>query len=301
MDYGIPEDLDLSSLDGGSDNTPAPGVENPGLLENQGATNQGSFDPNLPITYKASGKDLTEPLSAVIQRAQRGYDYAQLVAQHKQQVDQQQAEYQARQQQIQEMESQWKPYHEYASQNPEWANYVRQQWENRFNSQQQAAPEQRDQQQANNPNLPPEVQRELSEMRQFMSEMKQQQANARQAEQDAALAQEIQNIQKQYSDVDFSHTDPETGETLERRVLRHAQENRIFNFGAAFKDFYFDKLMERNVTRAKEEVAKTMQQKTKSGFLAQSPTPLMQNGQAPNVRGMSYHQLMDLAATELGI
>lgn len=301
MDYGIPDNLDISSLDtGGSDNIPAPGVDNPGLPTDQNQPNQSSFDPNLPITYKASGKDLTEPLSAVIQRAQRGYDYAQLVSTHKQQVEQQQAEFEARQRQIHEMESQWKPYHEFASQNPEWANHVRQAWENRFNSQQQAAPTEQ-QQSSINPNLPPEVQRELAEVRQFISEMKQQREEARQAEQDMALAQEIQGIQKAYPDIDFSHTDPETGESLEARVLRHAQERRIYNFSAAFKDFYFDKLMERNVTRAKEEVAKTMQQKAKSGFLAQSPTPLMQQGQAPNVRGMSYHQLMDIAATELGI
>jgi hypothetical protein len=311
MGYDIPENLDLASLETGSDYSPAPGTDGlpEGTQQGQQQQNSLTYDPNLPISYKASGKDLTEPLSEVIKRAQRGYDYAQLVNQHKQQVQETQAQWEQRQRQIQEMESQWKPYHEFAQQNPDWANHVRSQWENRFNSLQQSAPQnqsgfdqQQQQQQGQVPsNLPPEVQRELSEMRQFMSDVRQQQAAAQQAAQDAALADEINGIRKSYPDIDFTHTDPETGESLEVRVLRHAQENRIHNFEAAFKHYYFDKLMERNVMRAREDVAKTMQKNQKNGFLAQSNVPLMNQNNQPDLRRLSYHQLMDVAATELGI
>ena len=260
------------------------------------------FDPNLPVTYKASGKDLTEPLSTVIQRAQRGYDYAQLVQQHKQR----ESELQAQQQRISDMENQWKPYHEYASQNPEWANYLKQNWESRFNwqNQQQAAPQNEfgtGQQQQQGNNLPPEVAQKIAKMEQFIAQQEQQQQLAERAAQDNALAQEIESIRKTYPDIDFSHTNPETGESLEAQVLRHAQENRIYNYQAAFKDFYFDKLMERNVMQAKESAAKQMTQQHKTGFLASSDRPLLTQDQSGNnLKGLSYHSLMDLAAKELG-
>ena len=259
---------------------------------------QSSFDPNMVVQYKASGKDLSEPLSTVIQRAQRGYDYAQLVSQHKQR----EAEMQTQQQRIAEMESQWKPYHEYASQNPEWANFVRSQWESRYNFQgSQQAPVETAQPQSQF-NLPPQIAQEISELRQFVNEQKQQQVLAQKASEDAALSQEIDSIRKQYPDVDFSHTNPETGESLESQILRHAQENRIFNFSAAFKDFYFDKLMERNVMKAKEDTAKTLTQQHKNGFLASSDKPLLAtNTGNVNFKNTSYHQLMDLAAAEFGI
>jgi hypothetical protein len=134
-----------------------------------------------------------------------------------------------------------------------------------------------------------------------MAEQKQREALRIQAEQDAALANEINEVRKAYSDVDFSHTDPDTGESLEDRVLRHAQEKRIYNFGAAFKDYYFDKLMERNVLKAKETVAKTIQNNNKQGFLASGPESMLTRNTPPNVRGMSYHQLADLAISELGL
>jgi hypothetical protein len=289
-----------SQLDAGTfDQAPTPTPEG----GQPGQPGQGSsFDPNMLVTYKASGKDLSEPLSTVIQRAQRGYDYAQLVQQHKQR----ESELQTQQQRISEMESQWKPYHEYASQNPEWANYLKQNWESRFNwqGQQQATPQnefaQGQQQQQGTNNLPPEVAQKIAKMEQFIAQQEQQQQLAERAAQDNALAQEIESIRKTYPDIDFSHTNPETGESLESQILRHAQENRIYNYQAAFKDFYFDKLMERNVMQAKESAAKQMTQQHKTGFLASSDKPLLTHDQPGVNTKLSYHSLMDIAAKELG-
>jgi hypothetical protein len=258
----------------------------------------------MVINYKASGRDLAEPLSSVIARAQRGYDYAQLVTQHKQQVAEQQAQWQQRQQELAQIEAQWKPYHEFATQNPTWAEHVKNTWENRFNV--QAAQPTQDftqqaQQAASNLNLPPEVQAELAEMRQFRSEIMAEREAARVAAQDAALAQEIDTVRKAYPDIDLGLTDPQTGESLEAQILRHANENRIFNFQAAFKDFMFDRLLTREVTKAKETTAKTMMNQRKEGFLASSPQSMLQPNGGQNRGPMSYHQAMELAAREMGL
>lgn len=261
---------------------------------------QSPFDPNLVIPYKANGRDISEPLSTVIQRASMGYNYAQLVQQHKQQ----QTELEAQRQQLASQQQKWGQYDEYATQNPEWADHVRQQWESRlnfgqsnaFNQQNSFAPDQQQMQAG----LPPEVAKELNEMRSFRDQYKAEQQVRMQQEQDAELAAEINSIQSEYPDIDMQSTDPMTGESVEQQILRHAQAHGISNFRAAFRDMYFDKLLARGQTQAKEVVAKQMQQQVKNGILGQSNTPMLQNNNMQSMKGKNYHSLMDLAAKELG-
>jgi hypothetical protein len=268
----------------------------------QAPINQSSFDPNLVIPYKANGKELSEPLSTVIQRASMGYNYAQLVQQHKAE----QAALEAQKAQIQEQAQKWQQYDEFANSNPEWAEYVRSQWESRFNFGQQnqnqgmnSFGQQAQQQQVG---IPPELSSKLQEMESFIGQYRQEQQARMQAEQDAELASEISAIQNQYPDIDLKATDPMTGENVEQQVLRHAQAHGISNFRAAFRDFMFDKLQARGQTQAKESVARQMQQQHKNGILGQSSSPMLQTEQGNvNVRGQSYHSLMDMAAKELGL
>ena len=261
--------------------------------------NQSPYDPNLNIPYKANGKDITEPLATVVQRASMGYNYAQLMQQYKQREEAMKAQ----EQQIAQQSQKWREYDEYASQNPQWADHVRQSWESRFNSSVQAQNQGLDfngtQQQSS---LPPEVMSELSEMRSFVQQYRAEQQARMQAEQDATLNNEIQTIQNEFPDIDLRATDPTTGENLEQQILLHAQTNGINSFRAAFRDYMFDKLLARGTTHAKETVAKQMQQQVKQGFLGQSDTPMFggQQGQG-KLSGHSYHSLMDLAARELGL
>ena len=258
-----------------------------------------SYDPNLVINYKASGRDLAEPLSAVIQRAQRGYDYGNLVAQMKTR-EQQIAE---RETKAQQLEGKWKPYDEYANQNPAWADFVRSNWESRLNwngnSQQ---PSQLDNVQSTG-QVPPELMKEIGELKTFKQQWEQQQVIARQAEEDVRLNQHIEQTKTQYPDIDFSHTDPATGMSLEMRVLQHASQNGIHNFGAAFRDFYHDQLLNRAIVKSREEVGKQVQSQHKQGFLAQSDKSMMNNGQPTNItshRG-SYHDSIMQGAKEMGL
>lgn len=265
--------------------------------EQAGQPAQSSFDPNMVIQYKASGKDLSEPMSTVIKRAQQGYNYAQLVAGHKQR----ESELESRIQQANDKEQRWQPYHEYAEKNPEWADHVRQQWENRLSYQKPSNPMQQPTE-SSQYNLPPEVSQKISRMEQFIEQQEIQAQMAQRASEDHALATEIEQIRKSYPDIDFSHTDPETGESLEARVLRHAQDNRIFNFEAAFKHYYFDKLLDRQVLKAKEDATKALTQAQKSGFLASGDKPMLTQNPfiSQQNKHMSYHQAMDVAARELG-
>lgn len=294
VDFNIDQvasEIDSGSFGGGD---PAPAGQAP--------IQQSSFDPNLVIPYKANGKDLQEPLSTVIQRASMGYNYAQLVQQHKAE----QAALEAQKAQIQEQAQKWQQYDEFANSNPQWAEYVRSQWESRFNfggqNQNQGIDAFGSQQAQQQAGIPPEVSNKLREMESFIGQYRQEQQARMQAEQDAELASEISTIQNQYPDIDLKATDPMTGESVEQQVLRHAQTYGISNFRAAFRDFMFDKLQARGQTQAKETVARQMQQQHKNGILGQSNSPMLQtDGGNVNVRNQSYHSLMDMAAKELGL
>ena len=287
----IATEIDNGSFGGGD---PAP--------TGQAPIQQSSFDPNLVIPYKANGKDLQEPLSTVIQRASMGYNYAQLVQQHKAE----QAALDAQKAQLQEQAQKWQQYDEFANSNPQWAEYVRSQWESRFNfggqNQNQGMDTFGSQQAQQQAGIPPEVSNKLREMESFIGQYRQEQQARMQAEQDAELASEISTIQNQYPDIDLKATDPMTGESVEQQVLRHAQTYGISNFRAAFRDFMFDKLQARGQTQAKETVARQMRQQHKNGILGQSNSPMLQtDGGNVNVRNQSYHSLMDMAAKELGL
>jgi len=290
-EYNLDQAMDGISSDGdGVANTPSPAE----------SINQPAFDPNLVVPYKANGKEISEPLSTVIQRASMGYNYAQLMQQYKQQ----QAELEAQRNEINQSAQKWRQYDEYASQNPDWANHVRSQWENRLNFGNQSNPtqtnEQPFEQQQREMNLPPQVAQELNELRTFMQQYKQDREAQHQAEQDAQLAQEVDSVQKAYPDFDLRATDPQTGESLEQQILMHAQTYGIGSFRAAFRDFMYDKLVARGTNQAKETVAKQMQQQYKQGIVGQSNTPMTPSYSRPQGR-LNYEQAMELAAKEFGI
>ncbi len=93
-----------------------------------------------------------------------------------------------------------------------------------------------------------------------------------------------------------------TGESVEIQILRHAQQNGINSFRAAFRDMMFDRLVAQQSTAAKEQALKHVQNQAKNGFLAQSNTPMLQNDMKSfNLKNESYHSLMDHAIREMGL
>lgn len=276
--------------------TQAPASTVPDQAQNT-AQNLG-YDPNLMISYRASNRDLNEPLSTIIQRAQRGYDYAQLVSEHKQRDDQ----LSQREQKIRELEGRWKPYEDFATQNPTWADHVKNAWENRFGFN-PTTPQIDTHPGMQNPNLPPELAKEISELRSFRDEYMQERKLRDEQKAQEALNSEIDKVRGQYSDIDFGYTDPGTGKSLEMQILEHGIRNGINSFGAAFRDFYHDQLIARAEMKAKESLQKEQQAKAKQGFIAEGTANMMQTTvpQTGQLKHRSYEDLLRQGVSDLGI
>lgn len=242
-------------------------------------------EPQL-FEYQVNGKVVKEDLNTILKRAGMGYNYAQ----HMNEFKQKQTEFEARMQQAQELENQWKPYQQYAQENPEWANHWKTAYENRFNS---FGGQQTEQSfsQGNQPNS------ELMTLKNELLELRKAYDSDRQSrmveQQDVELNNQINEVKSQYPDIDFSYTDPNTGKSLEYQILEHGSLNGITSFKAAFRDFYHDQLVSQAVSKAKETAAKELQQRQQKGFMSTSDTPqLVTNGSRNNLKNMSYEQII---------
>lgn len=242
--------------------------------------------------YKALGKEIEEPIETILQRASMGYDYAQKMQEYKQL--QQQIEEQK--QLAEQLQQKWKPYDDYARENPDWFQHWQNAWQNRGSGQQGHEIAQTEQSA-----IPPQLQEKLTAFEQFMQQQQQREQQQQVAQEDEALANDIKSIQEQYPDIDFQATDPATGKSLEQQVIDHALQNGINSFRAAFRDFNHEKLVERERERAKEDVAKQTQAQRKRGIIGQSPTPFSEGPTNFDVKSRSWDQLERLAAQELGI
>lgn len=194
--------------------------------------------------------------------------------------------------------SEWEPkvkrYSEvddYVRQNPQWWQFVEEQWQRRQQPQ----------------GLPPELepvlkplQSELSEVKQFVQQMREREAQENAQKQDQALDQEVQSIRKQFPNIDMNAVDA-SGETLELRILKHANATGIPTFKAAFLDYLSDRLPDLYRAEGREAVAKTQQAAAKAGLLGRTPAPVKAMQPAQNVKGRSYDQLTQEALAELGI
>ena len=241
-------------------------------------------EPQL-FEYQSNGKVIKEDLDTILKRASMGYNYAQ----HMNEFKQKQTEFEQRWQQAQELENQWKPYVEYAQQNPDWANHWKQAYENRFNSfgaQQSEQPFSQSQQPLSEVTA---LKSQLEELRHAYEEDKRLRMTE---QQDIELNNQIQSVMKEYPDIDFSYTDPATGKSLEYQVLEHGSINGISSFRAAFRDFYHDQLIKNQVSKAKEMTAKELQKRQQKGFMSTSDTPQLVTNQPRNLKSMSYEQLI---------
>lgn len=249
-----------------------------------------SQQPTQTFKYTASGREVEEPIDTILKRASMGYNYAQ----HMEDFKRQQTEFEKQRQQVDEQAKRWREYDDFARTNPQWADHVRQAWENRnaFNPNGQSTQE-------NQFNLPPEIAQELNELKAFRQEYKTHQENLRREREDMLLNEQIDAVRKEYPDIDLSITDPATGKSLEWQILEHAQANGISNFKSAFRDFYHDQLLSRAVTKAKDESARALQERQQKGFIATSDSPQMRH-EARDHRSMSYFDLVAEGAKELG-
>lgn len=234
-----------------------------------------------------NGKQIKAPLDKVTKWASQGYDYAQRMEQFKAL----QSEFENTRQQFEPKLKRYSEVDEFAAKNPEWWDHVQKSWQER--------------QQALDPSNPiagelQSVKQELQELKKFREQLTQEKTAEVQKAEDDRLDSEISQMRSTHKDLDWASVD-ESGFTLEARILKHATDNGINSFRAAFRDYNHDRLVEMAAMKAKEDAVKDRQKSEKAGLLGYSKTPRSGIQGAADVKGKSYSQLAQEALQELGL
>ncbi len=184
---------------------------------------------------------------------------------------------------------------EFASTNPDWWKHVEDSWASR------------ELPQGIDPNLAKvltPIQQQLEAMRaereQERAALAQEKLQETVKKEDETLEKEIGSIRSQYPNIDLTVKD-ESGETLERRVIKHCVEIGTTSFRAGFRDYLHDQLVTNAQANGREAIAKDTQLKAKKGILGTTQAPLKGPQRAENVRGKSWNDLGKEAKRELGI
>lgn len=287
---GIDADAIMASIEStGHAPEAAPIAEPTASPEPAAASQQPQAQPTAQeIEFTWNGKQIKAPVTdpRVKQWASQGYDYAQKMAD----FNRKQQEIAAREQ---ELTGRYGAIDEYVRQNPQFWDHVTQEWQ-RQQMGGQVDP--------NNP-LFKELQSlksEIGQVKEFKQTLEQERLAIQRQQEDQALEQEIGSIREQYPDIDLAAPDA-NGASLETRVIKHALDNNIKSFRAAFRDLLHDDLLKREADKAREAVTKDLQKRQKSGLLGTSPTPTKGLSQPEDIKNHSYESLHQLALQELGI
>lgn len=246
------------------------------------------------IEFNWNGKQVKAPIDdpRIKQWASQGYDYAQRMAE----FNKQQQEFQTRAQQIEELKARYSPVEEYITKNPDWWKHVNSQYEMAKNQAQGLGDD------PNNPLVQKlsTYDEKLSKVEQFIQSKQAEEVALRRQAEDTKLQDEIKSIRDQYANLDWNSPN-ERGENLEFRVVKHAAENGINTFRAAFRDLMHDDLVKLTSEQAKENVIKERQKQTKLGLLGKSQAPAKGITQAQDIKNKNYDQLLTEAYQEMGI
>lgn len=216
----------------------------------------------------------------------QGYNYSQRMGELNKTHAQRMAEAEARAKAAAELEERFSPYSkvdEYAQKNPQWWQHVLKQYEAAQQNGQPVDP-------ALAAVIKP-LEEKLGKYDAYFQQMEQAKAAEAQAKaaeeqqrEDTALVGEIESIRKQYPNIDLSAADPATGETLELRVLKHAQAIGTGSFKAAFRDYLHDTLVEQAKANGREAIAKEAQANAKKGILGKTPAPVKSGAKPVNTK-----------------
>ncbi len=209
----------------------------------------------------------------------QGYNYSQRMGELNKTHAQKVADAEQRARAASELEQRFSPYakvDEYAKQNKEWWDFVQQQYDQRQSQQPQMDP--------NLQNLIKPLEEKLGKFEQYFGQIEQQNAQKVEQEQDQALDTEIGSIRKEHPNIDLGAVDPESGETLELRILKHSQSIGTSSFKAAFWDYLGPKLIQEAKASGREAIAKDAQQQAKKGILGKTPAPVKQGLKPVNTK-----------------
>lgn len=214
------------------------------------------------LKYQASGKEVEESISDILKRASQGYHYSQRMSELK-------AQEQEWQRQIAESEAMADKYREidqYARDNPEWFDYWNSAYQNR--SLPVGSPEQVG---GFDPaQITSLIDQKLAPFQETIQQQRERMETERRSQEDAQLDAQIQATYKEFGDVDFSATDPNTGQSLEHRVYQFMVDNGVNDFNQAYKMMDYDNILARRVEAAKADLVKQEQMKRKQGIVAET-------------------------------
>jgi hypothetical protein len=230
-----------------------------------------TFDPKQ-FEYKYKGQAYSpKDRNHLVQLMSKGHSYESSMAQIKQE-----------QQRIQQMGERYKPYEQldqYFQKNPQF-------------KQELLALHQKYQQQGQpQGQLPPQLQGEIEELKQFKNQFIQQEA-------DRKLDTSIQSVKQKYAAYDWATDDGEG--SLENKVLRFMAENEILDFEKGFRAFAFDMAEARAKAQGLSQAAQAQQQRHRAGVVdGGAPSVPATPRAAPNPARSSYNQLANQAKAEL--
>jgi hypothetical protein len=251
--------------------------------QQQSASIQDAAPPAAPDPSKqeyaitVGGKEVKGTIDQLRKWASMGYEAPNKIGQLNQQLEQ----WKQKEAQFKEWQEKYSAVDEYAKQNPQWWNHVTKNWE-----------QVSQQMNENNPLL-----QELNSLKATVQDLAQYKNNIVMQQEDKVYEEEKSKITQQFPDVDL-HSPGEDGKSLEYKVLEHAQKMGIKNFTTAFRDFYHDEIVKRASEKAKEQVVKEKQTKSRLGIVGQTAQPITKQF---DVRGKSYNQLAEDIFKELNL
>lgn len=199
-----------------------------------------------------AGKPIKAKEDQVLKWATMGYDAPNKIGELNKQLD----TWKQKETQFKEWESKYGEVDQYVRQNPQWFQFIQQQY---TQAQEQAR--------AANPLL-----NEFQSIKQEVESLKQYKDAIVTQQEDRAYITELDTIKKAYPKIDLTTPD-ETGKSLEYKILEHAQKEGIKKFSTAFKDYMHEELMKSNAETAKESLIKDKQARSKLGILNISDKP----------------------------
>lgn len=235
-----------------------------------------------------NGQKVKASEDQIVKWASQGYDYSQKMNEFSRTREEAERSTQAKQQEYEQKFGRYREIDDYVKTNPDWWNHVEQGWAQRQTH-----------------GLPPEIKQaieplvnEMREVKAFHNQIQIERQEQEARKQDEVLGQEISGLQSKYN-VDFASRD-EAGQTLEYRILKHAQSLGIPTFKAAFLDYYHDSLEKIYEQRGREAVQKEFQTRRASGLLGTTQAPTLGRDETP-MRARTYDDAHKAALREYGI
>lgn len=244
------------------------------------------------LPYKAADKEVEEDIETILKRASQGYHYAQQM----EALKKQQAEFEEQRKRIEEMEAKWSPYEEQAKKDPDWYNHWNTAYQNRFT---RNADGEFDSDAADfQARLDAALQEKLKPYEERFRALDEKESTTKIHEEDQRLSDEVESIRGEYKDIDFDHTDPETGMSLEAQILQFGAKEGINSFKTAFEVMMRDTLVERQLRLKEEERQKLEKEKRKNGIISES-TESHSRSRPVDTRHMSLDEAMKMAERDL--